>query len=158
MNPSSRTDRHAVGVVRTEQTEELEVKEKVHNIIPFPTFVKDWRQERKTEKKNSKKKEAKTKKENKEKGKEKEESSVLFHAALFHSGTPLVARSTAEAASQSPLPVYPVTLHHWGQRALCLPINEPASASVPLCTPQTPTIQWETEIKQKKKEIFSAAP
>lgn len=63
--------------------------------------------------------------------KKKEESRVLFHAALFHSGTPLVARSTAEAASQSPLLVCPVTLHHWGQRALCLPINEPASALVP---------------------------
>lgn len=33
----------------------------------------------------------------------------LFPAALFHSGTPLVARSTAEAAGQSPLLVWPVT-------------------------------------------------
>lgn len=31
---------------------------------------------------------------------------------LFHSGTPPAARSTAEAASQSPFLVCPVTLHH----------------------------------------------
>lgn len=64
----------------------------------------------------------------------------LFHAALFHSWTPLVARSTAEAASQSPLLVCPVTPHHWGQRVLGLPINEPASAPLP---PKTPTVERE---------------
>lgn len=53
---------------------------------------------------------------------------VCVCAALFHSGTPLVPHSTAEAASQSPFPVCPVTLHHWGQRALRLPVNEPASS------------------------------
>lgn len=87
-----------------------------------------------------------------------ESEQFLFLAALFHSGTPLVARSTAEAASQSPLLVRPVTLHHWGQRALRLPINEPASASVPLSSPQTPTIQRDTRMKQKEEGIVSAAP
>lgn len=70
-----------------------------------------------------------------EEQKKKEESNVLFRAALFHPGTPLVAHSTAEAAGQSPLLIFPVTPHHWGQRALCLPINEPASATVPLSSP-----------------------
>lgn len=85
----------------------------------------------------------------------KEASNVFVPRCPFHSGTPLVPRSTAEAASQSPFLVCPVTPHQRGQRALCLPINEPASASVPLSTPQTPTIQWETEMKHI---AFSAAP
>lgn len=101
---------------------------------------------------------AKTRRKTKEgEARRKESEQCLFPAALFHSGTPPVARSTAEAASQSPLLVCPVTLHHWGQRALRLPINEPASASVPLPPPQTPTIQWETKMKQKEKGIVSAA-
>lgn len=85
--------------------------------------MKDWRQERKTrrERKNSEKRRIKPKRRTKKREKKKEESSVLFHAALFHSGTPLVALSTAEAASQSPLPVYPVTLHHWGSKGAVPP-------------------------------------
>lgn len=86
------------------------------------------------------------------------ERAVFVPRALFHSGTPLVARSTAEAASQSPLLVRPVTLHHWGQRALRLPINEPASASVPLSTPQPPTIQRDTRRERREEGLVSAAP
>lgn len=86
---------------------------------------------------------------------------VWVHAALFHPRTPLVADSTAVAASQSPLAICPVTLHHHrGQRALCLPINGPRSASVSPSPPQTPTIQQEAEMKQKHLGVgyFPAAP
>lgn len=99
-----------------------------------------------------------TSEEEREGGEGKRSERCFVRAALFHSGTPLVARSTAEAASQSPLPVCPVTLHHWGQRALRLPINEPASASAPLSTPRTPTIQRETKLKPNGEEIVAAAP
>lgn len=144
----NQADMQEVSSTHNKQTNHKSLKK---TLIQFPTFVKDGRKTKREEKRQNENKTGTKKRE--KKGKEEEESSVLFHAALFHSGTPLVARSTAEAASQSPLPVCPVTLHHWGQRAPCLPINEPASAPVPLCMPQTPTIQWEAEITQKEKDL-----
>lgn len=45
---------------------------------------------------------------------------------FFSLETPVVARSTAEPAGQSPPPVWPVTLHQQGQRARRLAINEAA--------------------------------
>lgn len=92
--------------------------------------MKDGRNERKTINVGAKRR-IKAIRKMKEGEEKKRSEQFLFPAALFNSGTPLVARSTAEAASQSPLPVCPVTLHQRGQRALRLPINEPASASVP---------------------------
>lgn len=83
-----------------------------------------------------------------------EQSRVLFHAALFHFGTPLVACSTAEAASQSPLLVRPVTLHHWGQRALFLPVNEPASASAPPSLPKLPQSSGRQKGGRGRGELF----
>lgn len=105
------------------------------------------------------KREAVMEKERRIEGEQRPEGSVLFYAALFHSGTPLVACSTAEAASQSPLLVRPVTLHHWGQRALFLPDNEPASTSVhpphsPPPLSKLPQFSRRQKLSRRKEELF----
>lgn len=84
---------------------------------------------------------------------------VWVHAALFHPRTPLVADSTAVAASQSPLAICPVTLHHHrGQRALCLPINGPRSASVSPSPNSHNSAGGRNEAEAFGGRIFSGCP